>query len=1015
MNNLIKATAVMAALFAVIGCVVISAEDSEAASTIYVGGEGANDFTGDGTETLPYATISKAISMVERGGTIELKDDLRVTAYVTINKDVTIDLNEKTITCHLGSGLYDFVVTSGSVTFSNGTISDTRTSSSLTSDLAVFNVLGEDTSISLDRITMNLALRDTSGLFKDGIRLTDGASATLNDTVIQESGTWDSTKGYTSAIYVAGPGEGGEDDPTILTITGNSKLVSSGQTINCLGNESGADDARYTLINISGNTQIESTRMIGIYHPQQGTLNISDNVSVKGPGGIEMRSGTLNIIGNPTIEATDSFSTRPSTDPDIGSGFTVGGAAVAVSQNGNDNPLSINIEGGTFKGAYALYETDLMGGETDNISLAIRGGTFEGTNPVSSQNVTDFIRGGSFPNVTGDTMSTYLADGFVLGTNGSVEEDPDAVFVAQIGEDKYTTLSAALADAQNGDTIELIAAVTETGSLVISSDVTIDLNGLSHSVSSFTVNVDTGLTIQDTVGNGALSTGGITVNGVFTLLSGTLKQIQVSSTFITSDGGTINLSGGMISGVSVSSSNAPVMIENGTLVMSATEISGCSGFFGAISAEGSTVSFTGGRITSNTSERGAMVYNPMVYLDDCQTTIENITISGNTQGYSMMAYWSKTGGSFSMSGGTLSDSVRTTLFFSTAEGANPTISISGGTIIGDPTAIWTEFADQVYIDLSGSPTIDGEFVIDNNDTASDAVFRLNVGFESADTVRIVFNSKPVDGYVPVAVVSGAESELEHVSIEFSGQTYFVVYRDGGVSMVRGVTLTFKTAIRGDELAEITVIPGGTIPYDEIKDRLVVEDRVGYYYRWVDSGTNKIIDLETYTVPDDGKYSRTIYPYYYLEVPEVSVSADKVEAIIGETITITASVANHSDALTYTYTWSVDGQSMADEMSATITVAESGAYSVVVTVADGKKMLSSEPSEAVSVTFTEAPVEPDPPFNPYPGDDDDYVPLPPTIVYEDDGSDSTASIAACAAAAVVAAILAIVLASTYRRK
>ena len=65
-------------------------------------------------------------------------------------------------------------------------------------------------------------------------------------------------------------------------------------------------------------------------------------------------------------------------------------------------------------------------------------------------------------------------------------------------------------------------------------------------------------------------------------------------------------------------------------------------------------------------------------------------------------------------------------------------------------------------------------------------------------------------------------------------------------------------------------------------------------------------------------------------------------------------------------------------------------------------------------LAETEAEPDQPVVPFP-DDDDYVPLPPTIVYEDDGSDSTASIAACAAAAVVAAILAIVLASTYRRK
>ena len=306
-----------------------------------------------------------------------------------------------------------------------------------------------------------------------------------------------------------------------------------------------------------------------------------------------------------------------------------------------------------------------------------------------------------------------------------------------------------------------------------------------------------------------------------------------------------------------------------------------------------------------------------------------------------------------MTGGTLSDSDRTTLFFSTTvTGVDPTISISGGTIEGDLQAISTEFVDQIFVDLSGNPTIKGELYIYNNGTASDAVFRLNSGFEPADTVSIVFNSMPADGYVPVAVASGAESELEHISpiLRYSGNPYFLVYKDGDVSLVRGVTLTFKTALtNGNELAEVEIIPGESIPYDEIKDKLVVEDRAGYYYRWVDSGTNKTINLETYTVPDDGKYSRTIYPYYYLENPEVSLSADKTGAVIGD-VTLTATISNKSDALTYTYAWYKDGTLMqAADTADSITVSESGSYHVQVTVTNGKKTLSSS-AEPITVTI-----------------------------------------------------------------
>lgn len=83
-----------------------------------------------------------------------------------------------------------------------------------------------------------------------------------------------------------------------------------------------------------------------------------------------------------------------------------------------------------------------------------------------------------------------------------------------------------------------------------------------------------------------------------------------------------------------------------------------------------------------------------------------------------------------------------------------------------------------------------------------------------------------------------------------------------------------------------------------------------------------------------------------------------------------------------------------------------------------------PYMVVVTEFAESPVyeddptvdpEPELPPIPFPGDDDDYVPIPPVIVQEDSGDDNTKTVAACAAAAVAAAILAILLASLYRRK
>ena len=162
MNNTSKSVVILAVVLALAGCAIISTEESDAASsTIYVGGDGADDSTGDGTEAKPYASLSKAITKANAGDTVILKGDLRIISTITIEKDVNIDLNGNEITFTLGSGYYDFAITSGKLTVTDGKISDTRTTSTSTYDLAVFNVYGSGSSLSLDGVTVNSLYADS--------------------------------------------------------------------------------------------------------------------------------------------------------------------------------------------------------------------------------------------------------------------------------------------------------------------------------------------------------------------------------------------------------------------------------------------------------------------------------------------------------------------------------------------------------------------------------------------------------------------------------------------------------------------------------------------------------------------------------------------------------------------------------------------------------------------------------------------------------------------------------------
>ena len=231
-------------------------------------------------------------------------------------------------------------------------------------------------------------------------------------------------------------------------------------------------DARFPKINVlDGN--ITSTDAAALYLPQKsGTTTISGG-TITGTTGIEIRNGTLNITGGKIVATGETLTEAPN-----GNGNTVlSGAAVAVSKYANTGTLKVNISGGELEGVYTVYEKNLNadGAQIDgsSVNLSITDGKLSGE--IFSENKAGFISGGNYSELP---KAEYFAEGFV----GVWDEDAQAyvtqegTYVATVDGYGYTTLAEAIA-AADGETVTLIADVTESVAIAEGKTVTLDLNG----------------------------------------------------------------------------------------------------------------------------------------------------------------------------------------------------------------------------------------------------------------------------------------------------------------------------------------------------------------------------------------------------------------------------------------------------------------------------------------------------------------------------------------------------------
>ena len=285
---------------------------------------------------VPYTSLQSALNMARDGDTVTLLKDETLNATITVDKTVTIDLNQRTVT---GDAVRAFHVTSGTLTLTGtGTVTSTEM---------------QDPNSSVIRVGNN----GTAGTSPAGLVVGENV-------VIKAPGTY--------GISVFG-------NATEETLTVNGTVTATGPAPAISGN--GMYDG--TTITIGETANISASQSVAIYHPQGGTLTINGGTIT---GGIEAKSGDITINGNPSISAVGEKNHTAN-----GNGPSTTGYAIAIVDNSAyDDGATITINGGSYNGPVEyLKDGNGVGTGNESGSITVSGGHFSA--PVSQEYLANTI------------------------------------------------------------------------------------------------------------------------------------------------------------------------------------------------------------------------------------------------------------------------------------------------------------------------------------------------------------------------------------------------------------------------------------------------------------------------------------------------------------------------------------------------------------------------------------------------------------------------------------------------
>ena len=399
---------------------------------------------------LKYETALTAINKAPAGSTVVLLKDCSETGRAPeITKNVTLDLNGKNLTFS-----YITVSKGGNLTIKDsgngGTYNGTSANYSVyVKRGGIFNLeSGTLTNSSTNPKTQNVVVRVEGGTAATPV----ASTANIKGGKIETKGT---------PVFVFDPGatvnvSGGElTGSGLACIAGNGTKGQGGTTINVSGGT------------LTANAADKASAACGIYHPNEGTLNITGGtINVADGVGVLMRGGEMTMTGG-EINATGDDATRTGSVGDTEQKIGVSG--VIFDRDANYPAVAttkIKIDGDA-----------KVNGAKEAVELI-------NTNGVADAKEAIQLLGG-----------TYNKDVSALLDEGSVAEEKDGVYVvttyyAQVGETKYATLQEAADAATAGQTVTLIHDVDMTplnGNRILrgieigeGKDVVLDMNG--HSI-----------------------------------------------------------------------------------------------------------------------------------------------------------------------------------------------------------------------------------------------------------------------------------------------------------------------------------------------------------------------------------------------------------------------------------------------------------------------------------------------------------------------------------------------------
>lgn len=485
-------------------------EDGKTTYGVKQGSYVASVTTADGTVTK-YGTLADAAKAVVNGklegATVTLLTDVdlgtEAVSFYGGPENITLDLGNRVLTSADKSTVN---LTTKGLTIQNGTIKNTYSGTPTTSTGALYVTIPSSTTLKnlkVDSTTFGILFRFNKG---------EGIVTVEND--VEITGAVDGIRIYASPDYskyqtytgkatlnVNGGKIGG--GVTGISVFGPAiQYTKSSATINIKGGliaganygiaGSGLSQYGSTTINITGGT-IKSTATdgAGIYHPQDGVLNISSG-EIEGATGVEIRAGKLTVTGG-KITGTGKTLTVSAN----GSGSTTVGAGIAVAQHTTGKDVDVSITGGEISGAAALSEANPeknAAEKIEKVTLSVTGGTFTGE--VKSENKTGFIskpESGDGPLFDRQPDDSYCALGYKAEANNAglyalTERDEEAAYVDSTGATKYGDLATALSSAKANTTITLLKEVTYNESIsLVSNNNTIDLNGNNLEAKSIVV------------------------------------------------------------------------------------------------------------------------------------------------------------------------------------------------------------------------------------------------------------------------------------------------------------------------------------------------------------------------------------------------------------------------------------------------------------------------------------------------------------------------------------------------